>query len=66
VDLQSKLFQDKIHHFIENNNVLISTSPVVLAAEFVQTAEKSTLLHQILNIIKELLLMILRRCKTIC
>ncbi|CAF1327016.1 unnamed protein product [Adineta steineri] len=45
-DLKSKKFSDKLHEFIENDNVLISTSPVVLAADFLQTAGKSTLLHQ--------------------
>ncbi|CAF1262673.1 unnamed protein product [Rotaria sordida] len=44
--LQSKTFSDKLYQFIENDNVLTSTSPVVLAATFFQTAGKTTLLHQ--------------------
>ena len=47
VDLQSKAFCDKIRRFVENDNISLSASPVVLAADFLQTAGKSTLLHQV-------------------
>lgn len=50
-DLQSKSFSDKLHQFIENDNISISTSPVVLAADFLQTAGKTKLLHQVFNLI---------------
>ncbi|CAF3430378.1 unnamed protein product [Rotaria socialis] len=46
IDLKSNTFYDQLHDFAENDNVLISTSPVVLAADFLQTAGKTTLLHQ--------------------
>ncbi|CAF0977060.1 unnamed protein product [Rotaria sordida] len=46
IDLQSKTFCDKLHDFVENDNISMSTSPVILAADFLQTAGKSTLLHQ--------------------
>ncbi|CAF3681476.1 unnamed protein product [Rotaria socialis] len=46
IDLKSNIFYDKLYDFVENDNVLISTSPVVLAADFLQTACKTTLLHQ--------------------
>ncbi|UJR15815.1 hypothetical protein I4U23_002744 [Adineta vaga] len=45
-NLQSKVFYNKLQVFIEKRDVQISTSPVVLASEFLQTAGKSTLLHQ--------------------
>ncbi|CAF3645050.1 unnamed protein product [Rotaria socialis] len=45
-DLKSKAFCNKLHDFIENDHVSISTSPVVLAADFLHTAGKTTLLHQ--------------------
>ncbi|CAF4011090.1 unnamed protein product, partial [Rotaria magnacalcarata] len=44
--LKSKTFCDKLHDFIESDHVSISTSPVVLAAEFLHTAGKTALLHQ--------------------
>ncbi|CAF2046791.1 unnamed protein product, partial [Rotaria magnacalcarata] len=46
IDLKSNIFYDKLHDFVENDNVLISTSPAVLAADFLQTAGKTSLLHQ--------------------
>ncbi|CAF0981896.1 unnamed protein product [Adineta ricciae] len=45
-DLQSKDFYTKIQQFVATNEVSISTSPVVLASEFLQAAGKSALLHQ--------------------
>ncbi|CAF4176265.1 unnamed protein product, partial [Rotaria magnacalcarata] len=47
IDLKSNIFYDKLHDFVENDNVLISTSPAVLAADFLQTAGKTSLLHQV-------------------
>ncbi|CAF2518341.1 unnamed protein product [Rotaria sp. Silwood2] len=49
VELQSKIFSNKLHDFVENDNVSISTSPAVLAADFLQVAGKSTLLHQVIK-----------------
>ena len=48
--LQSKIFSTKLHQFLEHENVFISTSPVVLAADFLQQAGKTTLLHQVFDI----------------
>jgi len=45
-----KSFAAKLHQFIENDNVSLSTSPVVLAADFLQTTGKTTLLHQVFDI----------------
>jgi hypothetical protein len=42
-----KSFAIKLNQFIDNDNVLLSQSPVVLAADFLQTAGKTTLLHQV-------------------
>jgi hypothetical protein len=45
-----KSFAIKLNQFIDNDNVLLSQSPVVLAADFLQTAGKTTLLHQVFEI----------------
>ncbi|CAF4429195.1 unnamed protein product, partial [Rotaria socialis] len=42
IDLKPNIFYDKLHDFFENHNVLISTSPAVLAADFLQTVGKTT------------------------
>ncbi|CAF3376419.1 unnamed protein product, partial [Rotaria socialis] len=47
IDLKPNIFYDKLHDFFENHNVLISTSPAVLAADFLQTvSELQIFIHQ--------------------
>ncbi|CAF3388958.1 unnamed protein product [Rotaria socialis] len=45
IDLKSNIFYDKRHDFVEKDNIFISTSLVVLSADFLQTVGKTTLLH---------------------
>lgn len=56
LELQSKAFTTKLQQFTENENISISTSPVILAADFLQTAGKAALLHQVKPIFSRLII----------